>query len=129
MEENSNRSDIKHTLQRNLDNSYPSSSFQKVWNTAHSKEEKRSFKKPLLSIAMVAVLAITLFLTPSVKAVFEGLFEFTQIGENDDTAIGWTWATAGDESKVYKSLSEVEKVHDMDIPLPQKLIAAEKGAE
>lgn len=129
MEENSNRSDIKHTLQRNLDNYYPSSSFQKVWNTAHSKEEKRSFKKPLLSIAMVAVLAITLFLTPSVKAVFEGLFEFTKIGENEDPGIGWTWSTAGDESTVYKSLSDVEKIHNMDIPFPQKLMAAEKGAD
>jgi len=129
MEENSNRSDIKHTLQRNLDNYYPSSSFQKVWNTAHSKEEKRSFKKPLLSITMVAVLAITLLLTPSVKAVFEGLFELTKIGGNEEPGIGWTWSTAGDESTVYKSLSDVEKIYNMNIPFPQKLIAAEKGAD
>lgn len=129
MEENSSRSEIKHTFQRNLDNYYPSSSFHKIWNTAHLKGEKRSFKKPLFSLAMVAVLAITLFLTPSVKAVFEGLFEFTNVGKNEEVGIGWSWTTAGDESKVYKSLSEVEKVHDMDIPFPQKLIAAEKGAE
>jgi len=129
MEENSNRSDIKHTLQRNLDNYYPSSSFQKVWNTVHSKEQKRSFKKPLFSLAMVAVLAITLFLTPSVKAVFEGLFEFTKIGKNEEAGIGWSWSTAGDESTVYQSLSDAEKIYNMEIPFPQKLITAEKGAE
>jgi hypothetical protein len=129
VEENSNRSEIKHTFQKKMDSYYPSSSFQKVWNTAHSKRGKRSLKKPLLSIAVVAALTVTLFLTPSVKAVFEGLFEFTKVEQNEEVSIGGSWSIAGDESKVYTSLSEVEKMYDMDIPFPQKLMSAEKGAE
>lgn len=78
---------------------------------------------------MIAVLAITIFFTPSVKAVFEGLFEFTKVERNKEVGVGWSWSIVGDNTEVYNSLSDIEKFYSIDIPFPQKLITTEKEVE
>ncbi len=97
--------------------------------SAFKKRGKDHIKKPLLSIAMIAVLAITIFFTPSVKAVFEGLFEFTKVERNKEVGVGWSWSIVGDNTEVYNSLSDIEKFYSIDIPFPQKLITTEKEVE
>lgn len=129
MKGNSNQPEIKTALQRNLDGYHSTASFNEIWNSSQLKERRKKYKKPLFSLALISVLTITLFLTPTVKAVFEGLFEFSRVEENEEAGIGWSWSIAGDETAAYQSLADVEKSFQVDVPFPQKLIAAEKNAE
>ncbi|WP_232697526.1 hypothetical protein [Brevibacillus daliensis] len=132
MKENSNGSEIKRTFQRNLDGLHPSVTFQDISDKANNKKHRTSYKKPLVSMALVSVLAFVLLLSPPVNALFEGLFEYTKFEKtknNEEINVGWSWGVAGYGTENYSSLETMERTYNMKIPFPQQLLIEEKSTE
>ncbi|MBM7662903.1 hypothetical protein JOC85_003714 [Bacillus mesophilus] len=87
------------------------------------------FKKPLAAASIASVVAIGVLSSPSVQATIQQLFSVNHIQEGEAfTYIGWTWKGSGDASTSFQSIGEVEEEFQMNIPFPEKLLAAEKDS-
>lgn len=100
---------------------------------AKLEQPKRRFKNPLVAAAMVFILTCGILLSPSVQAMFEGLFQVTKFEEsahNKETSFGYHFdKLAVYEENVYNSLHEIENAYNITIPFPNQLLREEEIQE
>jgi hypothetical protein len=126
-----NNLQIKRAFQESLEDIHPSVTFQEIAIKAAKNKQSRKYKKTLISMGFISVLAFALFLSPSVSAVFESLFQYGKFEKSENREeinIGVSWKS-GYSDKTFLSLEEMETTYSMHIPFPQQLLKTEMSAE
>ncbi|MFF2878672.1 hypothetical protein ACFVR2_20365 [Gottfriedia sp. NPDC057991] len=67
MVENNPISEIKHTLQKKLDQHNPSVTYDQIWNKANSNLGHNRIRKPVVSVGILLMLAFTIFINSPIK--------------------------------------------------------------
>ncbi|MEE6449453.1 hypothetical protein RAH41_02655 [Gottfriedia acidiceleris] len=67
MVENNPISEIKHTLQKKLDQQNPSVTYDRIWNKANSNRGYNRIRKPFVSIGILLFLVFAMFINSPIK--------------------------------------------------------------
>ncbi|MEH7350236.1 hypothetical protein [Gottfriedia acidiceleris] len=67
MVENNPISEIKHTLQKKLDQHNPSVTYDQIWNKANSNLGHNRIRKPVVSVGILLISAFTIFINSPIK--------------------------------------------------------------
>ncbi|WP_139226486.1 hypothetical protein [Bacillus sp. UNCCL81] len=65
--ENNPISEMKHTLQKKLDQHNSSVTYERIWNKANSNWGYNRIRKPLVSVGILLFLAFTIFINSPIK--------------------------------------------------------------
>ena len=100
---------------------------------AKAEQPKRRYKNPLVAVAIVAIVGLSILLTPIGQATFNGLFEVTKFEKrphNKELSFGYSWeGIAGADLVTHDSLEEMENTYAIKLPFPEQLLMKEENAE
>jgi hypothetical protein len=97
------------------------------------KEQKSRIKRPFVAAAIIAALSVSIYVTPSGQAMFEGLFQVTKFEKRkniEEMSIGYGFTdSAGYEEKSFDSLNEIENMFNVQVPFPSLFLTEEEDKE